>query len=85
MEDVVTEVINEKDKEVYENFEENNYKLNCVTGSNGFCSQTTQIFLFQETSEWRYLALEQVLFDMIENSYEFFKKTFPAYFSKSLP
>lgn len=87
MEEVVTAVINAKDDEVYdaEDFQEANDRLNCKTGSNGFCSQTTQIFLFQETSEWRYLNLDRVLLNMIDNSYEFFKKTYPAFFSKSLP
>lgn len=89
MEEVVAAIITAKDNEVDssndEDFQETYDRLNCKTGPNGFCSQTSQIFLFQNTTEWRYLDLERVLLNMIDNSYEFFKKTYPSYFSKPLP
>ena len=76
IEDVVLDVINAKEDLVSGNFTELNTIYNCQYGSDGFCGKSQEIFKFYKTSEWRNLNLEQVFNKMVDNSWEFFIKTY---------
>ena len=81
IEDVVLAVIKDKDAIVDkagsdEDFDELNKIYSCPSGSDGFCGKSEEIFKFYKTSEWRNFNLEQVFNKMIDNSWEFFIKTY---------
>jgi uncharacterized protein YyaL (SSP411 family) len=57
-------------------FDELNKIYSCPIGSDGFCGKSEEIFKFYKTSEWRNFNLEQVFNKMIDNSWEFFIKTY---------
>ncbi len=81
IEDVVLAVIKDKDgifdkAKSDEEFDELNKIYNCQYGSDGFCGKSQEIFKFYKTSEWRNLNLEQVFNKMVDNSWEFFIKTY---------
>ncbi len=78
------DVIDAKDDRVFENLTELNTIYNCPVGSDGFCGKSQEIFKFYKTSEWRNLNLEQVFNNMVDNSWDFFIKTYGIGFNNNI-